>query len=226
MTRYTAIISFIIGIPVFVLLGSLILQNAHDSGGKNVPSDWSYVKHELKPEVDIEIQSTGVGALDGWIQHRVDNIYGEYLQNTSDIGIEEWQTPVLRIRANSSQWNGYTNIVLDVYEYTGGAHGYPFVETAVADTERGVIVGLGDVFGFDNFLNKLSRLMLRKVSDLHEVFEAEIIRDALSPQATNFERWTVGPDGVTFLYNPYEIAAFSVGIVPVTITWEEIQELQ
>lgn len=226
MKRNAIILLSLIGLSIVMLATYSVLTKAKDTSqnAAEPTSDSLYSVHEESmPAIDIEIRRTGYGPLDDWLKNRATEIETQYVDNIGTFGGETFQEPMLRVVSATDEWGKYVNAVLDVYEYTGGAHGMPYIETAVFNKETGAFVGLGDVFGTNEYLPQLSRLMIGKVSDLHEVFDGDTVRQALQPSATNFEVWHVGSDGVTFYYNPYEVAPFSTGIVSVLVTWEEIE---
>jgi hypothetical protein len=38
-------------------------------------------------------------------------------------------------------------------------------------------------------------------------------------------QWCVVPEGVRFIYNPYEIAAYALGQTDITLTWAQLGSL-
>lgn len=224
--------TLLVGLPVIVLLAVLLL-NSHlgksDSGGPEEGAIVSQVLYEVENEplgIDISIESTELTSINNWVEQELTRIEREYreLVEGGDFG-RAIQYPMLNAELGTYEWDGRMSAVLSVYEYAGGAHGYPYVLTAVADIESDTIVGLSDVIGSEDYLRPLSRLMLGKVSDLHEVFDGDTIRDSLAPSATNYEHWSIGPDGITFYFNPYVIAPYAAGIIDVLVTWDEVEDL-
>ena len=39
------------------------------------------------------------------------------------------------------------------------------------------------------------------------------------------DNFKVTEDGITFIYNPYEIAAYAAGTIRITIPWDELQDI-
>lgn len=228
MKRNTTLLLTLIGISGIVLVAQSVLPKGDRSEDTVTPevsgSLYMVYEEEGQSSIDIDIKRTGHEVLDDWVKNRATEIEAQYREDVdSMIDLQEWQQPMLRVLSSTSEWDVYVSAVIDVYAYTGGVHGLPYIQTAVLNKETGALAGLGDVFGTAEYLPQLSQLMIGKVSDLNEVFDGDTVREALQPSATNFELWNVGPDGVTFFYNPYEVAPFSTGIVSVLVTWEEIQ---
>lgn len=229
MRQHALLISLLTGLPIIlaVVVFAWVFPANHPLGGNNAKEEKGpimSIHQEGNQAMNIEIPRTGYEEIDNWLTNRANEIKTQYEKDTEGLELD-LQTPILQMSTHVNEWEKYVNATLSVYTYTGGAHGYPYVNTVVLNKETGTIIGLSDLFETEGYLAKLSSLMIRKVSDLHEVFDGPTIRDALSPSATHFEVWTVGPDGITFLFNPYEIAPYSAGIIPVTVSWEEVQEI-
>ena len=39
------------------------------------------------------------------------------------------------------------------------------------------------------------------------------------------EDFSISDSGITFIYNPYEIAAYAAGIIRINIPWDELQDI-
>lgn len=114
-------------------------------------------------------------------------------------------------------WRSYE--VTTVY-YDGGAmHPQESKTGSVFDIRTGKELTPEDIFlpGYDN---TLSILLFRHKFDgekhKNEYFDDRIISNG------NF---TVSSKGVTYIYNPYEIAPASCGIIEVTIPWSELKSI-
>ena len=115
--------------------------------------------------------------------------------------------------------DGYVNYFVSGDEYHfGAAHGYNYVCPAVFSLETGKRLKEKDLFneGYEEYLT----FLLEKY--LQEDREEEIMLfDGISPN-DNFYFNIVG---VTYVYNPYEIAAYCYGIIEVEIPWGELLAL-
>ena len=115
---------------------------------------------------------------------------------------------------------GILSYTVTGYTFTGGAHGMT-VETALNfDMKTGTLLTEEDFFkeGYKDRLSGLlsSRLAesLENPSDTSMLFTQEI-----GPNG-NF---SIGEEGVTYIYNQYEIGPYSMGIIRVTVPWEDIE---
>lgn len=108
------------------------------------------------------------------------------------------------------------------YSYTGGAHGMTALTSLNFDRKTGTLLTEGDFFteGYEEPLSALltSHLegSLGENVDTSMLFVKEI-----SPNG-NFK---VSADGVTYIYNQYEIGPYVLGAIKVTVPWDEIEGL-
>lgn len=228
MKHTKLIIALLIGLPLIILVATLIPENdSSGNGDARMPVESIvYDTRERESGIDIYVPSAGYDSIDTWASNELARIENEYRASLDGLNLASLlQDPILTADLSTTEWNGYVSAILSIYEYTGGAHGYPYVITAVYDIDSETLLGLSDIIGSEDYLRSLSRLMLGKVSDLHEVFDGDTIRESLAPSATNYEQWSVGPDGIMFYFNPYVVAPYAAGIIEVLVTWEEIQEL-
>lgn len=114
----------------------------------------------------------------------------------------------------------YGNIVsyiITKYSFTGGAHGNTAETACNFDRKTGSMVSEKDIFttGYESRLKDAvnANVPAEKKSEL---FTAEI-----EPNG-NF---TVSDKGITYIYNQYEIAPYSSGVISVTVPWEDIKEI-
>ena len=106
--------------------------------------------------------------------------------------------------------------------YLGGAHGMYGITYLVFDMQTGRVVSEADLF-VEGYEVKLAQLLwehrfdgmedLEEMDDPDEIFYAEIRPNG------NF---AVTEEGVEYVYNPYEIAPYVVGLVTIPVSWKEL----
>ncbi len=108
------------------------------------------------------------------------------------------------------------------YAYTGGAHGMTSETALNFDMKTGSLLTEGDFFK-EGYKEKLPALLsghlassLENPADTSMLFTREI-----GPNG-NFQ---VTEEGVTYIYNQYEIAPYAMGIIRVTLPWDELEGL-
>lgn len=108
------------------------------------------------------------------------------------------------------------------YSYSGGAHGMTSEVACNFDRKTGESI-LEEGFFKDGYVEKLTGLLtahlpesLESPADTSMLFLKEI-----EPNG-NF---SIGSDGITYIYNQYEIAPYSMGIIRISIPWEELEDV-
>ncbi len=112
------------------------------------------------------------------------------------------------------------------YLYTGGAHGMNAQLNYVYDLRDGKVIALNDIFDESSYAD-LGTLIVSQItadkgysrsSELYD--EGFFSIDEIYPT----ENFGVDTKGITWVYNPYEIAAYAVGQTSVFIPWEQVAE--
>lgn len=108
-------------------------------------------------------------------------------------------------------------------EYTGGAHGMRSVEYHNYSLAGGYELATGDLFTPVQ-TEALAALVHSKLWQIYLVQDDEgLTKVGFFPeQIALTENFRVTEEGITFLYNPYEIACYAIGMVEVLISNEEL----
>lgn len=112
--------------------------------------------------------------------------------------------------------NGILAVTLDVYEITGGAHGMPDKRCANFDTVTGRRLELSDFLVPDH--KKHLDILVRKE------LEKDHAEDLIRYEGIN-NNFLVSQKGLTFVFNVYEIAPYSAGILEASLSWSQISAL-
>lgn len=106
------------------------------------------------------------------------------------------------------------------YEYTGGAHGYTGIGHDVFDMTTGEIVTEEDLFA-EGYEENVAELLAASL----EIYLAENEEDPESmfslPEPNG--NFAVSEEGITWTYNPYEIAPYSMGIFDLLVSWDDLK---
>lgn len=108
------------------------------------------------------------------------------------------------------------------YVFEGGAHGSTVESSVNIDLKTGKQVTEEDFFipGYKEALSALLSAHLHDEMPDQESYDALFIKD-LEPNG-NFK---VSEQGVTYVYGQYEIGPYYLGIIKVTIPWNELGDL-
>ena len=114
----------------------------------------------------------------------------------------------------------YRSYIVNLTDYTGGAHSNSTTRAFVFDLNDGNLVTLDDLFvpDFNDILTDiLNQHVAESVSeeDLEAMFESPI-----SPTGN----YILTSDSITFIYNPYEIGPYSIGTPSITVPIKEFKK--
>ena len=107
------------------------------------------------------------------------------------------------------------------YSYTGGAHGITS-ERGMVFNASGRLLSEADLFG-DGYMETLSGLLTSRLEDSlsdPDAYNALFIKD-IEPNG-NF---IVTQEGVTYIYGQYEIGPYYLGIIRVTVPWDDLKDI-
>lgn len=114
-------------------------------------------------------------------------------------------------------------VKFETYAYTGGAHPNSNLAFYTFDRETGRTLALNDMVSDTTALLDVVEKAFRKQQDLLPQYNLEergyFLRDGQFFLPANVG---LGRDGLIFYYNPYEIAAYAVGPIEVTVPYEQL----
>ena len=108
------------------------------------------------------------------------------------------------------------------YVYSGGAHGMSSVTAYNFNRRTGDTITEESFFS-DGYVEPLTRLLTKHLPEALEspADTSMLFLNEIEPNG-NF---SIGDAGITYIYNQYEIAPYSMGIIKVTVPWEELEGL-
>ena len=173
--------------------------------------DLEYVEKGASPEV-VELMNSTIltQAFDR------ENLIDEYLAE-ADFSWED------RIDGFFTEpYKGFRNYLLTYYSFRGGAHGIQTMSQIVFDAKTGAVLSEGD-FLADGYEEPVAELLRKTVSETMTA-EAPELTELLQPEALapngNF---SVGKDGMEWIFQPYEAGPYALGIVSATLSWEQLK---
>lgn len=124
--------------------------------------------------------------------------------------------------------SGYLTIELTASLYTGGAHGMYGIVYSVFETENGKRLALSDLLlpGFGQQLDSLIDKRFRAMKGVGPDEPLNGRRGGLfENRIVHTDNVALTDKGLTFLYNPYEIAPYAEGITAIELPWKELYPL-
>ena len=133
------------------------------------------------------------------------------LNSSSAYYVERADENILSIRVDSS-------------DYWGGAHGMYSSVGVNYNVNTGEELTLTDVLKSTEELPALlCENIVAQFPEEKDVFDTlEVTLEGYTPE--NYS-WTMGYDGITFYFQPYEIAYYAMGLIKATISFDEMPEL-
>lgn len=127
----------------------------------------------------------------------------------------------------------------DGYDYTGGAHGNPFLYGLTIDTESGKALSLKDLFKSDKLQSLLAKERQILLSDeqgeyLYEETNAayeDFLKLPLAPAAKqeelygNDSNFYLTDSGIVLYHTAYEIAAYAAGQFETFISYDDLKDM-
>lgn len=102
-----------------------------------------------------------------------------------------------------------------LWQYTGGAHGLPVTVGVNVNPETGAVLTLDDaLLMIGKTLDEVSQVSL---SELGKVLGEDVIfPEGAAPKPENFSTFVVNETSVTFVFQVYQVAAYSAGVQKVS----------
>lgn len=111
---------------------------------------------------------------------------------------------------------------VDVYAYTGGAHGNLYSFAFNYDLATGEPFGLGDLFlGGTAYLDTLAARTTERLVAARGT--GWMFDDAIPPDPAYFSLFTLGPDSLTVFFPPYAIAPYAAGPSEVSLPYAALR---
>ena len=122
----------------------------------------------------------------------------------------------------TEKYKGWRNYLLTYYSFRGGAHGIQTMSQIVFDAKTGDVLSEGD-FLADGYEEPVAELLRKAILDSMTAEAPELVdlvqMDAIGPNG-NF---SVGEDGMEWIFQPYEAGPYALGILSATLGWETLK---
>lgn len=116
---------------------------------------------------------------------------------------------------------GFISYAISVYSFTGGAHGMNGTNNHVVNLQTKSLLSLSDLFP-ENVLPEVGTLIIRQIAkDRNFTDPAQLNEDGFFSieDVVPTDNFSIDEKGITWVYNPYEIAVYATGQVAVFLDW-------
>ena len=122
----------------------------------------------------------------------------------------------------SGRYKQYLSYMVELYSDRGGAHGISTMTPVVFDKKTGEIVP-EEAFFADGYREPVAALLQAHLPEALEGDEEALAAVSDPGLVVPNGLYEVTKDGVTWYYQPYVIAPFSVGVISISIPWNELK---
>lgn len=115
----------------------------------------------------------------------------------------------------------------DVYqEYIGSAHPSETMLPMMVNLDTGVQITLADLFKpGSNYLKRLSQFCTQQLTASLAGSGYPLFEDGLKPTPQNFAKFLIRPEGLYFLFNPYQVAPYVAGMQEVVVPYTMVADI-
>ena len=191
-----------------------------------------YVVTGMKVEVRQNINKTivsqvfdlegGEGTLEETAIRYRENLIDEYMNENAVLenGVRSWEDRVGG--AFQKKYKNYLNYLVSYYSFRGGAHGIQTLSNIVFDAKTGEQVHEADMFT-PGYEAPVAQLLRMAVKTSMEEEDPELMQLVNLEQVVPNGNFSVHEDGVEWLFQPYEVGPYALGIVSATLSWDELK---
>ncbi len=157
------------------------------------------------------------------VQYR-ENLIDEYItENSGMIG----KMPVLSWEDNiigefTGKYKGWRNYQINYYFYRGGAHGSSTCSQIVFDAKTGEPLTEDTLFA-EGYFDNVAALMQAQVKADIEADNPEILELLDLEEVVPNTNFSVGPDGVQWVFQPDDLLPHAFGPLFVTVSWDKLK---
>ena len=172
----------------------------------------------------FDMEGVDIGPLEETAAQYRENLIDEYITENSgivgEIPVLSWED--ILTGEFTARYKGWRNYLINYYWYRGGAHGASTYCQIVFDAKTGDVVTEADIFT-GGYFDKVAALMQEQVRKDMEADNPEVLdlldMDEVVPN-TNF---SVGPDGIQWIFQPDDLLPHAFGPLCVTVSWDRLK---
>lgn len=163
----------------------------------------------------------GEGSLEEVAIRYRENLIDEYLNENAVLenGVRSWEDRLTG--AFQKKYKNYMNYQVSYYTFRGGAHGIQTLSQLVFDAKTGDVVKESDLFA-PGYEAPVTQLMRMAVKNSMEEEDPELMELVELEQVVPNGNFSLHENGVEWLFQPYEVGPYALGIVSASVSWEDI----
>lgn len=164
----------------------------------------------------------GEGTLEETAIRYRENLIDEYMNENAVLenGVRSWEDRVGG--AFQKKYKNYLNYLVSYYSFRGGAHGIQTLSNVVFDAKTGEQVHETDLFA-PGYEAPVAQLLRMAVKTSMEEEDPELMQLVNLEQVVPNGNFSVHENGMEWLFQPYEVGPYALGIVSATLPWDELK---
>ena len=155
-----------------------------------------------------------------YVDNLKDEYFNEYEGQEGMAGARSWEDHVNGYF--SGRYKQFLSYMVEIYSDRGGVHGLSTMNPVVFDKNTGDIVP-EEAFFADGYREPVTALIRKHLPEALEGDE-EALAAISDPELVGPNGvYEVTKDGVIWYYQPYVIAPFSLGVISISVPWNELK---
>jgi hypothetical protein len=192
------------------------------TGGMLIPAMEKMNRAIVQQAFDLE--GVEEGTLEEVASAYRENLIDEYITENGtpeeEMGVLTWEDKINGVFTTTyKNWRNYT---LSYYNFRGGAHGIQTVSQLVFDKKTGEQLEEAQLFA-DGYAQPVALLMQAAVKADMEAEDPELVQLVEMDSVVPNGNFSVGTSGVQWIFQPYEVGPYALGIVTALVSWEELK---
>ena len=168
-------------------------------------SDWAF---------DLEDSLEGID--ESAVAYR-ENLIDEYLSEPESV---TWENSI--DGHFTGNYKGWTNYMFNFYSYKGGVHGLQTVCAIVFDSATGKELSQDDILK-EYTHTAVAELLVKSIKESLSAEDSSLTELLEEDQIVPNNNFSVGKDGITWYFQPYEAGPYVLGGLAGTVSWKELK---
>ncbi len=208
---YYIVVFFIIG-SIFTSLFYMNVANSKETG---TPKE-KIPKHSIK----IAIPKIEEKELNEIVSNKIATIKASFLHDITNNFTHNDLEYTLYINSYIYEYKNYKSVLLEIEEYTQGAHPDTRLWTYIYDIKNKKEITLDAMLEKNpNYLQEISKKIQTNLLYRKECVDTNWMMEGTNPRKENYQYFVFTPQGILFFFPPYQIAPYSEGIINVLINY-------
>lgn len=188
--------------------------------------------------ISIEIPKTGNEALDTALATYADALKREFAEMYGPdaftpeeyelLGFGDGRQYELSVQGEAWEYGSLSGVLLERYTFTGGAHGATDFIPFAYDADGTPITTEALFVPDSHYLERIAeyvRPVLKETLEENNIYLENMFDVGTKADPGNYMVFTVGDDGITFVFQQYQIAPYVAGTQRVVVPFDAIEDI-